>query len=79
MMKNLTRFMLAVLLCIVGKGVAQAEVITDPAQLSNNKVYTVRTQRGGMTLNYEETMLVADFKSNASEPRSEPVCYPEVW
>ena len=63
-MRKFTRFMLAALLCIVGKGVAQAAVITDPSQLSNDKVYTVRTPRGTMTLNYDETKLVSSHASN---------------
>ena len=56
--------MLVAVLCIVGKGVALADVITDPAQLSNNKVYTIRTARGALILNFDETMLVSSHASN---------------
>lgn len=73
-MRKFTRFMLAALLCIVGKGVAQAEVITDPSQLSNDKVYTISCPRGTFILNYDETKIVSSHASdgeNVNEDVSE--------
>ncbi len=63
-MRKFTRFMLAALLCIVGKGVAQAEVITDPSQLSNDKVYRIRTARGNLILDFNETTVVSTHSGN---------------
>jgi len=42
----------------------QFTVITDPAQLSNNKLYTIKTSRGYLTLNNAQNQLVSSHKNN---------------
>ena len=61
MMKKLTKILLAAVLCIAGHGVAKAEIITDPSQLSNTKVYTINTARGYLNLNVDQTFLVGSM------------------
>ena len=56
------KLLLASVLCIVGIGTAKADVITAASQLSNTKVYTIRTTRGYMTLNTDQTMIVSTHK-----------------
>ncbi len=58
------KLLLASVLCIVGIGTAKADVITAASQLSNTKVYTIRTTRGYMTLNTDQTMIVSTHKSD---------------
>ena len=53
------------LLCaLLGTIGAKADVITSASQLSNTKVYTIRTTRGYMTLNTAQTMIVSSHKSD---------------
>ncbi len=58
-MRNLITLLSAVVLSIIGHVVSRAEVITDPSQLSNTKVYTINTARGYFTLDLTETKAVA--------------------
>ena len=43
---------------------AKADVITSASQLFNTKVYTIKTTRGYMTLNNDQTMIVSTHSSN---------------
>ncbi|MBO7119380.1 MAG: hypothetical protein J6W03_03565, partial [Bacteroidaceae bacterium] len=45
-------------------GEMKADIITAASQLSNTKVYTIRTNRGYMTLNTDQTMIVSSHSSN---------------
>ncbi|MBO4839724.1 MAG: hypothetical protein J5524_01330 [Bacteroidaceae bacterium] len=58
------KLLLAAMLCIVGTGMVKADVITAADQLSNTKVYTIKTTRGYMTLNAAQTMIVSSHKSD---------------
>ena len=58
------KLFLAAMLCIVGTGMVKADVITAADQLSNTKVYTIKTTRGYMTLNTAQTMIVSSHKSD---------------
>ena len=53
------KLLLASVLCIAGFGTAQADIVTDASQLSNTKVYTIKTTRGYMTLNTAQTTIVS--------------------
>lgn len=77
-MRKFTRIMLAALLCIVGKGVAQAAVITDPSELSNDKVYTISCARGTFILNYDETKIVSSHASNGENENEDVSEDPEA-
>ncbi|MBO7120018.1 MAG: hypothetical protein J6W03_06840, partial [Bacteroidaceae bacterium] len=56
--------LLTAMLSIVGIGEMKADIITAASQLSNTKVYTIRTNRGYMTLNTDQTMIVSSHSSN---------------
>jgi hypothetical protein len=58
------KLLFAAMLCIVGIGKMNAEVVTAASQLSNTKVYTIKTERGYMTLNTAQTTIVSSHKSN---------------
>ena len=59
------------LLCtLLGTARAWADVITSASQLSNTKVYTIRTTRGYMTLNTAQTMIVSTHSSNGGTVNS---------
>ena len=45
-------------------------LVTSPLQLSNSKVYTIRTTRGYMTLNTAGTQIVSSHKSNGGTVNS---------
>ena len=61
------KLLLAAVLCTVGLGTANADVITSASQLSNTKVYTIKTTRGYMTLNTAQTTIVSSDKTNSTE------------
>lgn len=44
----------------------QFTVVTDPSQLSNNKLYTIKTARGFLTLNNAQDQLVSSHKNNGT-------------
>ena len=44
----------------------QFTVVTDPSQLSNTKLYTIKTSRGYMTLNNAQNQLVSSHKNGGS-------------
>ena len=56
--------LLCLLIGVMGSSVVKADVITSASQLSNTKVYTIRTTRGYMTLNTAQTMIVSSHKSD---------------
>lgn len=58
------KLLFAAMLCIVGIGTMKADIITSASQLSNTKVYTIKTNRGYMTLNTDQTMIVSSHSSN---------------
>ena len=61
------KLLLAAMLCIVGTGIVKADVITSASQLSNTKVYTIKTTRGYMTLNTAQTMIVSSHKRTSTD------------
>ena len=63
-MNHFKTILLAAVLCVVGGVKMMADVITSASQLSNTKVYTIRTTRGYMTLNTAQTTIVSSHKSD---------------
>ena len=58
-MKQIRKILLIAVLLITGTAASRADVISDPAQLSNTKVYTINTARGYLTLDLENVMLTS--------------------
>lgn len=56
------KLLLSSVLCTVGIGMANADLVTSTSQLSNTKVYTIKTGRGYMTLNTAQTTIVSSHK-----------------
>ncbi len=52
------------MLCIAACGAVHAQVISDPAQLSNTKVYTINTARGYLTLDLDNVKLTSTTRND---------------
>ena len=67
-MKKKLLFLLA-LMTLGGYSLVKADVITDPSQLSNTKVYTINTARGYLNLDTEESFLTSSLVTD-KDPES---------
>ena len=67
MMKDLKKLLLLAVLSIVGSVAGKAAMITDPAELSNTKVYTIRGIRGYCALNIDDTYIVSSHIGGLGE------------